>query len=311
MPHGPGTMIRALMLSGIVALSLEGKTAASQAPGKSRDSTVVILIGTGTPVPDPGAMGPATMVVYGDREFLFDAGAGVVRQLAKANLSFVNFGGVFLTHLHSDHILGLPDVIFTSWVFGRHTPLRLYGPSGTTKMTDHLIAAFAEDIAARTKGPEKAIPEGYRVRAKDITAGLVYDSAGVRVRAIAVPHNTGRPAFAYRIDTPNRSIVISGDTGPSDTLVSFAKNVDVLVHEVANVDEFSGKMPGGADARTYMRTAHTPAPRVGQIAARAHPALLVLTHIVPSGTDEKKLIAAVRSGGYRGRIVFGHDLDRY
>lgn len=301
-----------MILSAIAAISLDAGTAASQAATpESRDSTVVILIGTGTPVPDPEAMGPATMVLYGDREFLFDAGAGVERQIAKGKLSFVNIEGVFLTHLHSDHILGLSDVIFTSWIFGRHTPLKLYGPFGTTQMASHLIAAFAEDIAARTKGPEHAIPGGYRVHAKDISAGLVYDSGGVRVRAVQVPHNTGRPAYAYRIDTPDRSIVISGDTGPSDVLVSFAKDVDVLVHEVVNVDEFSGKMPGGADAQTYMGTAHTPAPKLGQIAARAHPAILVLTHIVPTGTDAKKTIAAVRSGGFQGRVVFGHDLDRF
>src|SRR4029079_12800487 len=297
-------MIRRLMLSVVIALSLEAGNARAQAENaKRRDSTVVILIGTGTPVPDPGAMGPATMVVYGNREFLFDAGAGVERQVAKAKLSFVNIEAVFLTHLHSDHILGLSDVIFTSWTFGRHTPLKLYGPYGTTKMTEHLIAAFAEDIAARTKGPERAIPGGYRVRAKDITAGLIYDSAGVQVRAVQVPHNTGRPAFAYRIDTPDRSIVISGDTGPSDVIVSFAKNVDVLVHEVVNVDEFSEKMPSGVDARAYMSSAHTPSPKVGQIAARVHPGILVLTHIVPTGTDPQKTIAAIRSGGFTGRVA--------
>jgi ribonuclease Z len=305
-------MIRMMMLSAIVALCLNGESAASQVVReKHRDSTVVILLGTGTPVPDPSAMGPATLIVYGDREFLFDAGVGVERQLAKAKLSFVNIEAVFLTHLHSDHILGLPDVIFTSWIFGRRTPLKVYGPYGTTNMSAHLIAAFAEDKVTRTKGPEHSIPGGYRVRAKDIDAGLVYDSAGVRVRAVAVPHNTGRPAFAYRIDTPDRSIVISGDTGPSDVLVSFARNVDVLVHEVVNVEEFSGKMPSGADARTYMGTAHTPAPKLGQIAARAHPGILVLSHIVPTGTDEKTMITAVRSGGYQGRIAFGRDLDRF
>jgi ribonuclease Z len=128
-------MIRMMMLSAIVALCLNGESAASQVVReKHRNSTVVILLGTGTPVPDPSAMVPATLVVYGDREFLFDAGVGVERQLAKAKLSFVNIEAVFLTHLHSDHILGLPDVIFTSWIFGRHTPLKVYGPYGTTNM---------------------------------------------------------------------------------------------------------------------------------------------------------------------------------
>lgn len=293
----------------LVAVAAISSTAVAQA--HRQDSTIVVLLGTGTPVPSPTEMGPATVVVYGKRQFLFDAGSGVERQLNKAGLSFVNIEAVFLTHLHSDHTLGLADVIFTSWVFGRRVPLEIYGPYGTSSMTSHLIAAYVEDIAARTKGPEHAIPNGYRVRAHDIKPGVIYDSAGVRIRAIAVPHNTGRPALAYRIDTPDRSIVISGDTGPSNGLIPVASNVDVLVHEVVNMDDIDGKMPGGADARYYMRTAHTPAPDLGRIAARANPKLLVLTHIVGTGTDEKNLIAAIRSGGYKGRVVFGRDLDRF
>ena len=250
------------------------------------------------------------MVVYGKRQFLFDAGPGVERQLAKAHLSFVDIEGLFLTHLHSDHTLGLADVIFTSWVFGRSAPLNLYGPVGTRSMASHLIAAFADDIAARTKGPERAIPNGYRVHARDIQSGVVYDSAGVRVRAIAVPHNN-RPSFAYRIDTPDRSVVISGDTGPGNALISYAKDVDVLVHEVVNIDEMQGKMPGGVDWKVYMSTTHTPAQELGRIAVATRPHVLVLTHIIPTGTAETKMIAAIRSSGYKGRIVFGHDLDRF
>jgi ribonuclease BN (tRNA processing enzyme) len=286
-------------------------TAGSQAAAARHTTTSVVLLGTGTPVPDPRTAGPSTAVVFGKRLFIFDAGAGVQRQLSKAHLSNTSFEAVFFTHLHSDHTLGYPDLVFTSWVFGRSAPLKAFGPPGLKRMTSHLIAAFEEDIEARTKGPEHAIPNGYRVNATDVVPGIIYDSAGVRVRAIAVPHNIGRPAYAYRIDTPDRSIVISGDTGPSDVLISWARDADVLVHEVVNMNEMSGKMPGGADTRTYMRTTHTPADRLGQIAARVHPKLLVLTHIVPSGTDETRMLKAVRAGGFKGRVVFGRDMDRY
>jgi len=218
---------------------------------------------------------------------------------------------LFLTHLHSDHILGVPDVIFTSWVFGRSMPLKLYGPAGTSRMTEHFIAAFAEDIRARTEGLEGAIRNGYRVRARDIRAGIVYDSAGVRIRAIPTPHNVGIPAFAYRIDTPDRSVVISGDTGPSDVLLTWARGVDVLVHEVVNMSRIDGRFPGGADIKTYMRTAHTPVEKLAQIAARTNPRVLVLTHIVPAGTSEPDMIKGIQAAGYRGRVAFGHDLDRF
>src|SRR6476620_1291785 len=143
---------------------------ASHAQRSASDSTVVILLGTGVPVPNPGTQGPSTAVLYGKRLFLFDAGSGVVRQMSAAHLATGQIESVFLTHLHSDHILGLPDVIFTSWVFGRSAPLKLYGPAGTSRMSEHLIAAFAEDIRARTDGPERAVRNGYRVRPRDIRA---------------------------------------------------------------------------------------------------------------------------------------------
>ena len=243
---------RAVLL--FAAVIATAGTAQAQA---SQDSTRVVLLGTGTPVPSPRTQGPSTAVVVGKRLFLFDAGAGVVRQMSAADLSTDQIESIFLTHLHSDHILGVPDAIFTSWVFGRSSPLRIYGPRGTSSMASHIVAAFAEDIEARTKGPEHAIPNGYRVNAKDISPGIVYDSAGVRIRAISIPHNVVIPALAYRIDTPDRSIVISGDTGPSDTLVTWAKDVDILVHEVVDMSFIDGTMPGGADARTYMGTTHT------------------------------------------------------
>jgi ribonuclease BN (tRNA processing enzyme) len=152
------------------------------------DSTIVVLLGTGMPRPDPAASGPATAIVVGSRVFLVDAGPGVERQLAAAHLTISGPEATFITHLHSDHTLGYPDLILTSWVMGRRQPLAVYGPPGLQHMTDDLLAAYAEDIDIRTNGLEHETPGGYRVTVHEIRPGVVYDSAGVRVTAIARPH---------------------------------------------------------------------------------------------------------------------------
>lgn len=196
------------------------------------DSTTIVLLGTGGPRPDPEKSGPATAVVVGRRVFLFDAGPGVERRLSAAGLPIDGVTALFVTHLHSDHTLGLPDLIFTSWVMGRRLPLQMYGPHGLRAMTDHIVAAWSEDIAIRTNGLEHETPNGFRVAVHDISPGVVYDSGGVKVTAIPVLHGDWKEAYGYRIDTPNRSIVISGDTRPSPALEAAARGVDVLIHEV-------------------------------------------------------------------------------
>jgi len=280
----------------------------------SSDTTTLILLGTGTPVPSPTAQGPATAVTVGNRIFLFDAGAGVMRQMAAAGLPYR--GGpittVFLTHLHSDHTLGLPDVILTSWVMGRQRPLPVVGPPGTGAMTDHLLAAWREDIAVRTEGLEHGVRDGHRVAVRETKGGVVYDSAGVRITAIPVPHGSWRWSFAYRIDAPGRSIVISGDTRPSEALVEAARGVDLLLHEVYPESRLKPETrPGGDEWVSYMRSFHTSDRELGRIAARARPGLLVLYHVVRmAGTDEE-LLAGIRGGGFDGPVAIGKDLERY
>lgn len=275
------------------------------------DSTTVIMLGTGMPPPNPERSGPATAVVVGTRVFVFDAGPGVMRRIAAANLPIDGPTAVFLTHLHSDHTLGLPDLIFTSWVMGRRTALPVFGPKGTKSMIDHLTAAWAGDIDVRTNGLEHAAPGGYRAAVQEIAAGVVYETEGVKITAIPVPHGSWKEAFAYRIDTPKRSIVISGDTRYSATLADAARNVDVLFHEVyvgANVAP--EKRPGGDDWPRYLKSFHASDEEVGKVAARAKAKLLVLYHIVGPWTPEA-LTAGVRRGGFRGRIAIANDLDRY
>jgi ribonuclease BN (tRNA processing enzyme) len=278
------------------------------------ESATVILLGTGMPVPDPRAQGPATVLQVGSRLFLFDAGAGVERQMAAAGLP-VRRGpltAVFLTHLHSDHTLGLPDVILTSWVMGRSAPLRIVGPRGTRTLVRHLLTAWAEDIRIRTEGLEHGIRGGERTQVRETDGGVVYDSAGVRITAIPVPHGSWKHAFGYRIEVPGRTIVISGDTAPSPALERAARGADLLIHEVyPEVRLKAEDRPGGEDWVRYMRTFHTSDRELGALCARAQPKRLVLIHVVRMGGTDEELMAGIRAGGFTGPVSIGHDLERY
>jgi ribonuclease BN (tRNA processing enzyme) len=294
----------------VAALSLLPAPAAAAVPG---DTATVILLGTGTPYPSHLAQGPATAVAIGPRLFVFDAGAGVSRQLEAAGVPVR--GGptvtVLLTHLHSDHTLGLPDLILTSWIMGRSVPMRIVGPPGTRRMVDHLLAAWSEDIAIRERGLEHDAPGGWKVDVRETRGGIVYDSAGVRIRAFPVRHGSWPWAFGYRVDTPGKSIVISGDTAPSDSLAVAARGVDVLVHEAYPESRLTVEnRPGGDDWPRYMRAFHTSDRELGALAARARPGRLVLTHIVRMGGTNEDLERGVRAGGYDGVLVVGRDLDR-
>jgi len=276
------------------------------------DSAVVIPLGTGTPVPNPERSGPATVVVVGRRVFMFDAGAGVMRRIAAAGLPIDGVTAAFITHLHSDHTLGLPDLILTSWVMGRSTPMRLYGPPGLRRMTDHFLAAWAEDTVVRVKGLERGRPGGYRVDAREITGGVVHDSDGVKITAIRVPHGEWEYAFAYRVDAAGRSIVISGDTRPSEALTQAAVDVDILVHEVYPESRIATEnRPGGELWPRYLRDVHTSDLELGKLAAVAKPRLLLLTHVLFMGATEDEVLNGIRRGGFSGRVVVARDLARY
>jgi len=276
------------------------------------DSAIIVLLGTGMPRPNPGASGPTTAVVLGKRTFLIDAGPGVMRQLSAAKLPIDGVTALFLTHLHTDHTLGYPDLIFTSWVMGRKTAIPVYGPRGLQRMTDHLIAAWAEDIEIRTSGLEREAENGWAVTAHEIEEGVIYDSGGVRVTAIPVQHGNWKRAYAFRFDIPGRSIVISGDTRPCETLAESSRGVDVLVHEVYSASHLKPeKRPGGDDWIQYMHEFHTSDVELGAFAARCNPKLLILTHLIRMGATDEELLEGIRAGGFNGRVVVGADLDRY
>jgi ribonuclease Z len=292
--------------------ALARNSRSTSALASAAQSTQVILLGTGTPYPDPAASGPATAVVVNGRVFLFDVGAGVMRRLRAANLPINGPEALFITHLHSDHTLGYADLILTSWVMRRRAPFRVFGPPGLQRMTNHLLAAYSEDIRVRTNGLEREVAGGYRVSVHEIAAGVVYEKDGVRVTAIAVQHGAWRNAFGYRIDTADRSIVISGDTRPSEALFKAARGVDILIHEVYSASRLAPEdRPGGKDWPRYCREYHTSDVELGQLAGRIEPKLLILDHIIRMGASDEELLAAVRAGGYSGRVVIGNDLERF
>lgn len=278
-----------------------------------RTRTRVVLLGTGTPSPDPDRSGPATAVVVGDEAFLVDAGPGVVRRAAAAwgagidALAPDRLQRVFLTHLHSDHTLGLPDLMFTPWVVGRSEPLEIYGPPGTAAMVEHLEQAWSADIDVRVHGYEDADPRGAHPRVHEIEAGEVFRAGGVVVEAIPVPHGSWKHAFGYRFVTPDRTVVVSGDTAPSEALLEAARGADVLVHEVYQLGRFRF-FP--EDMQRYHGSFHTSSRELAALAAEARPKLVVLTHQLLWGASEEELLAEI-AAGYDGRVVSGHDLDVY
>ncbi len=302
--HRPRIVLGCLL--GLQALAAHRATAQSAAP----ESTIVVMLGTGTPRPTPEAMGPATAIVVGPRVFLVDAGDGVERRLAAARLPVTGVTALFITHLHSDHVLGLADLIFTSWVVGRTRPFPAYGPAGLQRMTEHLYAAFEEDIRVRTEGLERESADGYRITVHETGPGVVYDSGGVKVTAFLVEHGQWPQAFGYRFDTPDRSIVLSGDTRPSEALVRMASGVDVLIHEVQPSD--SSSPPGrrtAAEWAAYVRAYHTTAVQLGELAARARPGLLIVSHD-GRRVPREQILADIRRA-YTGPVVLAEDLQRF
>jgi ribonuclease BN (tRNA processing enzyme) len=320
------TWIPRRLPSGAVAVATVLLTADSavwsQPPSAAPGQTQVVLLGTGNPPADPDRSGPATAVVVKGTPYLVDIGAGVVRRAKSAvvdkgiaALDPVNLRVVFVTHLHSDHTVGYPDLILTPWVIGRRVPLEVYGPAGIKAMTEHLLEAYRADFETRTKdrGLYKvgAFPEGHAVNAHDVRPGVVYKDDNVTVTAFATKH--AMESYGYRFDTPDRSIVITGDTNPTQATIDACNGCDVLVHEVLT-QEWLAKRP---DFHDYASRFHTTTTQLVELATRARPRLLVLHHaslsLRPAVDSERSTPAALlrEMSAYSGQVVVGRDLDVY
>lgn len=296
-----------------VALAVAGIARAQDAgsaPGTSR--TRVVLLGTGTPNADPERSGPATAVVVGDRAYLFDAGPGIVRRAAAAAragipaLEAKRLDLVFLTHLHSDHTVGLPDLLLSPWVLERTAPLVVHGPPGTRAMMAHIAAAWRADVRNRIDGAEPANRTGWRATARTVREGVVHRDPLVTVRAFRVPHGDWAEAYGYRVETPDGVVVIGGDARANEAVVRACDGCAVLVHEVYGAARFATRPP---EWQRYHARAHTSTVELAGMAARARPGTLVLTHLLLWGATPAELVAEIRGAGYAGAVRAGRDLE--
>ncbi|MFX1242028.1 MAG: MBL fold metallo-hydrolase [Promethearchaeota archaeon] len=276
----------------------------------SRD-TKVILLGTGNPNPDPERMGPSLAIIVNNLSYLIDFGVGITR---RTDFAYFNLGikalessqltKGFLTHLHSDHTLGYPDLILTPWIMGRTRPLDVFGPQGTQKMTNHIIKAYNLDIKERIDGLEPANSSGYKVNVNEITPGVVYEDKNIKVEAFPVNHGT-LTSFGYKFNTHNEKIVISGDTAPFDECIDFYKECDILIHEVYSSKKFETLPPKW---KKYHSSVHTSSYELAEIASKVKPKLLILYHQLFWGASEAELVAEVKEG-YTGKLISGNDLQ--
>jgi ribonuclease Z len=302
-------MIKALLFAASIALP-------ALSPAQSSDSIKVVLLGSGAGPPvNLQQYGASTLVEAGGERFLFDCGRGATLRLAQAGVPIGSISRLFLTHLHSDHIVQIPDLFLTGWAGGRRTvPLEVWGPDGTRSMMDHIQQAFSFDIHMRRDVDEKLAGEGIRVVAHDIKEGVVYDEHGVKITAFLVDHGPVKPAFGYRLDYGGHSVALSGDTRVSENLIRFAQGVDVLIHE--GIDpEFTRNRADRAhpEATDAIIAHHTTAEQAGEVFTRVKPRLAVYSH----APNIESMISKTRktySGPLQGpedllTIVIGEKID--
>ena len=275
-------------------------------------ATRVVLIGTGTPGIDPDRFGPCTAIVVNDTAYIVDMGPGLVRRARLAQLRNtipavdpLKLRVVFVTHLHSDHTVGYPDLIFSPWTLGRRFPLEVYGPKGIKSMTEHLLEAYRDDIETRTNpnGNQRDFPGGHKVNAHEIKSGVIYKDNNVTVTAFATKH--AMESYGYRFETKDRSIVISGDTNPTDATIAACNNCDVLIHEVHSTSWLESRP---AIFQQFASKYHTTTPELAELCKRANPKLLILYHWNAFSLEE---LFREMSSLYSGHFVVARDLDVY
>jgi ribonuclease Z len=268
----------------------------------------ITLLGTGSPIPDAQRAGPATLVRAGGLTLLVDAGRGVLMRLAAAGSGANQLDAVLVTHLHSDHITDLTDVITTSWVMSfAPTPLRVIGPPGITEVVDALLASLRSDIAYRT-AHHADLSWKPIVEVTELLDGMVFDQSGVRVFVAPTDHRPVEPSIAFRVEHDGLAAVVAGDTVPCASLDLLCRGADALVHTVIRRDLLEPiPIPRIQDVLDY----HSSVEDAAGTATRAGVATLVLTHYVPAlvpGTEDDWTSRA--AAHFAGRIELGDDLHR-
>jgi len=297
-------MRRALAWATLFLLAVAG--AASPEIAEANGTVRVHLIGTGGPELTAAREGMCTLIEANGQTLTFDAGRGALQNIYLSRIDPRSVTKIFLTHLHSDHIEGLPSIWMTPWfMFGRKTNLEVWGPEGTRQMVEGMRMMYAHDVEHRANPIFKR--EYLDIEVHEITEGLVYDAGGVTVTAFPVEHHDGNPAFGYRVDAAGRSVVLSGDTTYSENVVKYGMKTDLIVH---NVVAFSDAMTKAGILKPVLDKLTTPE-QAAEIFSKTGPRLAVFSHIVkkelPGDAGDDVLIERTRRAGYAGPLAIGHD----
>ena len=262
----------------------------------------VTLLGTGTPRPSLDRLGPSTLIRSGDSVVLVDVGRGAFLRLSELNVSYSEIDAIYLTHLHSDHVVGLPDLWLTGWIFSdRENALTIYGPAGTAELVKNLSEAFAFDLETRSTHESSGVLAGAELRVVEVEDGTGYEVEDFQVTAFTVDHHMVVPAFGYRIELDGKSVVISGDTKYSENLIENAMSADLIVHEIMAI------APQAPPGWQRVMEWHTSPTDVARVFSTTKPKLAVLSHLILIGVSESQLFDEVKRE-YEGQVVIGADL---
>jgi ribonuclease Z len=297
----------------LAALCLSVQPAIAQVAAAAPDEFRVTLLGTGSPAPVMKRFGPGVLIQAGGKTLLIDAGRGVTQRLLQSGVRLGQVDALFLTHLHSDHVVGIPDLWLTGWLEAsyaqRKGPFVVLGPEGTAGLMDGLKNAYAWDIKARI-ADQNLNPAAIESKVTEIKEGVVYDQSGIKVSAIQVDHGELlHPSFGYRVDYAGRSVTVSGDTRFSENLIKHAQGTDLLIHQVAAASDALLKLP----AFKVILAHHTLPDEAGTVFSRVKPRLAVFYHFVLLGTPtipavtEKQVFDMARKT-YDGPLLIGEDL---
>jgi ribonuclease Z len=268
---------------------------------------LVTLLGTGCPQVHPHRFGPASLVQSGEMSFLVDCGSGVTQRMAAAGVSGAGLNALLLTHLHSDHLVDLYQLMISSWHQGRERPQRIFGPAGTRAFAEAIMEVWRKERELRIAWECRPSTAGLELDITEFEEGVLWDAQGVRISAFAVDHGPVKPAFGFLFESAQARVAFSGDTTVCDRLVSAATGVDLLVHECFIHGQMArGRMrteQGLANVAAY----HTLSSDVGKVAARTRAGLLLLNHLVPVEFDRDALLREV-CADFQGPVVIGEDL---
>jgi ribonuclease Z len=289
--------------------------------------TKILMLGTGNPLPYPHRNGPSIAVVVNEQPYIFDAGEGIWHGMGR---EMPYFGAsrikgfalrqnqatrLFITHLHSDHTLGVPALLLAPWALGRTEPVQVYGPPGTAELVEHVLIAYRRDIDYRVYSPTEKNDSGWRAEPHEISEeGLVYEDGNVRVHAFKACHGLWPFPIAYRIEAPDKVIAISGDTTPCPGVTKAAQGADILLHEVVSIDSTRNDVwPGGQaiPVPQQMKMMHTTTKELAELAQEIQPELLVTYHEQNFSDNPNAIVEEIASFGFKGKVISARDGDIY